>query len=437
MKKLVSVLLSLALFCGLLVFSASAEIQEKKLYLSPNQTQEPDSGAYFTQDGGYYVKGQLLSFLTGDEDLSTNGVTAFSNPIGNDACLWASYFKPLVAEGLLYLHYTIPEGDNGLYELNICYALGYNAANDLQQDIEPGEHVIDLTEFAPEGDPGSFCLYVIIRCRAGENAVINEFYLSNYGASGDEPFDTTEFPEETEEPVDPDAPAPEIAVDGKIHLSADINSKVFEGGVMYVPAGFKHDFFVSAEEDKSDEGITVICNGQDGHAIWADSKDVIAKYKYLHYVIRSDSGYAIRSFGIEYKPGWDIGAVTDFDFTPGEHVVDLTTMPGFEDDANPYFYMFLALTADTEVVIDQLYLTDVKPEEAPASSDAGTESAAPVTTDKTPATDAPTSTSPTTEPKGGDEKASSNTGLIIGIAAAAVVVVAAVVGIVLGTKKKK
>ena len=445
MKKIITLILAVCLIVGatvtaMLVTSADG-IEEKRLYLSPEQSEDWNGGSTFTKDGGYYIKDALLNFGTGDDDVSQNGVTAIINPLGNGSCLWATWYKLLVAKGLLYLHYTIPENNTGLYELTLCYALGYDATKDLPQEIEPGEHVIDLTMLAPEDD-GAFCVYVIIRCGAGETVVINDFYLSNYGGEGDTPFDTvvpeTKEPGDTEEPGDTKEQGEQtpIAVDGKIKFTCETISdgKRYVDGVMYVDPGFKDGSFVNAEEDISENGITVFSEGKMAHSIWADVKDVAAQYRYLHYIIREENSAAIIRIGLGYSTGWDIDKLVLFDTTPGEHVVDLTTVNGFDDPDSGYFYFNICIDADQVVAIDELWMSETEPviessedtetqpkdtEPPVVSTDKGTEPPA-VTTDKAP-----------------EEAGKSNTGLIIGIAVAAVAVVAAVVGIVLGTKKKK
>ncbi len=435
MKKLLSVILTLCIIAGIvlaaMLISSADEIEETRFYFI--NTQDPNFND--AEGPGYYVKHNNFVF---DEN-SENGVSFHldgGDPTGR--CLWA--FKEPTAKKYPYLHYTIPENNDALYQFTITNCWEYWP--EIELDLTPGDHVVNLIrEMEEHGYDYTLGWYYVVPYCTSENgagtASINNFYLSNYGAEGDpviDPATVTEPPQESTEPAGTDEPAPEIGVDGKIFFSADFaqGGVKYVDGVMYVEPGYKDGSFVTAELDNSVNGITVISEGGDAHSIWADAKEVVAQYKYLHYTIPEEGAPGLIRIALGYSFGWDASKVVPFEVTPGEHIIDLTTVEGYEDADRAYFYLEIAVSADLDVRIDNLFLS-VSGESTPVvpdTSEAGTEPPLLVSTDKD--TQAPS----TTEEADGKDSGT-NTGLIIGIAAAAAVVVAAVIGIVLGTKKKK
>ena len=439
MKKLLSVFLTLCLIAGIvlaaMLISSADEIEETRFYFL--NTQDPDFNN--AEGPGYYVKHNNFVFDENNE----NGVS-FHLEAGDSTgrCLWA--FKEPTAKKYPYLHYTIPENNDALYQISISNCWDYWP--EIELDLTPGDHIVNLIQEMDEhGYDFTLGWYYVVPYITSDNgggtASINNFYLSNYGAEGDpviDPATVTEPPQESTDVPGTDEPAAEIGVDGKIFFTADFaqGGAKYVNGVMYVDPGYKDTSFVTAELDNSVNGITVISEGADAHSIWADVKDVVTQYRYLHYTIPEEGAPGLIRIALGYAFGWDASKVVPFEVTPGEHIIDLTTVEGYEDEDRAYFYFEIAISADLDVRIDNLFLS-VSGESTPVPDTSEPDTETPVvTTDND--TQAPTSTAPTTEPKDGAEKASStNTGLIIGIAAAAVVVVAAVVGIVIGAKKKK
>ncbi|MBO4770792.1 MAG: hypothetical protein J5563_08440 [Clostridia bacterium] len=164
-----------AIVVVMMALSVVVNAEGKKVYLAPTQSAGWADGSTFLADGGYYV-GDFI-FKTGADDLSTNGITFTSNADARH--IWAgicSYEDLGIFDNCKYLHYTIPEGETGLYKIELGALDDATNTKVLTGDqLAPGKYVEDLSALTC---PVGYC-YIVLYNAGGKTTVINDFFLSD------------------------------------------------------------------------------------------------------------------------------------------------------------------------------------------------------------------------------------------------------------------
>ena len=149
------------------------------------------------------------------------------------------------------------------------------------------------------------------------------------------------------------------SAENKIGFTSEIAGGVVDGKLT-VYAGYKDAGFVDAE------GGAFVANGGLQHCIWAIEKANVANTKYLHFTIKSEDADAIVRIGAYYGFGWDVSKLQVFagseigSTEAKEYVIDLSTLPAWDDEGASWTYIDVALVADRPVNLD-MYLTDTDP----------------------------------------------------------------------------
>ena len=136
-------------------------------------------------------------------------------------------------------------------------------------------------------------------------------------------------------------------------------------GKLHVDPGYKDANFADAD------GGAFVANGALQHCIWALEKANVANTKYLHFTIKSEDADAIVRIGAYHGFGWDISKLQVFagseigSTEAKEYVIDLSTLPAWDDEGASWTYFNICLQADRPVAFD-IYLTDGATDEVPA-----------------------------------------------------------------------
>ncbi len=191
----------------------------------------------------------------------------------------------------------------------------------------------------------------------------------------------------------------------QIHFTSAVDNGL-AGDTWYVIPGFKDAAFVDADTNTSTNGSTFTSTAA-AHCIWAAEKTTTDSTKYLHYTIREEDIGDLLYFYVGYytNAGYDQSRLILQDCSAGEHIVDLTTVEGYNVEDAVWLCIDLGINANTTVDFDNFYVSD---------SDAS--DAAPAVVE----TDPPADTTPAGDNEGGNTSPATADYVILPAAALAI-----------------